>query len=99
MSEFWLVTSRRYEHHESLDESVAFMQRLQKHRPNLKLRIYRCKQNTRSAHHFPKMVELLEDIQREGLTREISNRIHILLSTIRTRSGDVTKRSKPAGQL
>lgn len=85
MAEFWIVTSHDYEHHATVDGAVGEMRRLQTHLPDKKFRVLRCKKSIRPARHFTKLVTLLKDIVRDGLTKANKERAQVLISTIETR--------------
>jgi hypothetical protein len=56
------------------------------HLPDRQHRIFRCKQWLAGARHFQKMVELMVDIQRDGLTEPNKDRLRLLLGTITHRT-------------
>jgi hypothetical protein len=91
MSEFWIVSAARMEEHETLAGAVHEMEKLQRHCPDKKFRVYRCKKSIHSARHFTKMVDLLRDIARDGFTKTNAERAHILLTTIGNRTPRLVK--------
>lgn len=86
MSEFFIVLSHAVPEHETLAEALEQQRMLRAHVPDKEHTIYRCKRWLAGAKHFSKMVELLRDIQREGLTDPIQERMRILLLTIGNRT-------------
>lgn len=94
MSEFWIVSAARMERHATLEAAVRVMENLQRHCPDKTFRVYRCKRNIRSAAHFPKLVALLKDILRDGLTRENRDRALVILTTVGNRSGHIAEVEK-----
>lgn len=93
MSEFWIVTASRLEEHPSLHDAVHQMDGLKRHFPDQPFRVYRCKRNIRSAYHFTKLVDLLRDIVRDGLTKENKNRAIVILTTINNRNAPPAQKS------
>lgn len=86
MSEFFIVTSHLHQQHETLAEAQAERAGLLAHFPDKTFTIYRCKSWLTGAKHFTKMVDLLGDIVRDGLTPANLERARILLLTIGTRT-------------
>lgn len=82
MSEFFIVCSQDHEEYETLADAMAQQRRLAAHVPERTHTIYRCKRWLAGARHFHKMVELMVDIQREGLTEPNKDRLRLLLGTI-----------------
>lgn len=86
MSEFFIVLSHPVTEHEELGDALQAKAVLEKHVPGREHRIYRCKRWLAGAKHFTKAVELLRDIQRDGLTNANKDRLLLLLGTIGTRT-------------
>lgn len=86
MSEFFIVLSHSVPEHETLPEALEQQRMLRTHVPDKEHKIFRCKRWLAGAQHFTKMVELIRDIQREGLTEPIQERMRILLLTIGNRT-------------
>ena len=85
MSEYFIVTAKDYERHKSLPEALGVRDFLRRHCPDSQLFVHRCKASLHSAKHFPKMVELLRDIVRDGLTPDNLTRARVLLITVDNR--------------
>ena len=92
MSEFLIVTSKRYTRHASHEAACAEREMLRGRFPDRPFFLHRCKMSLQGASHFPKMVALLRDIMRDGLTRETRDRAFILLGTIDKRNTHGLKR-------
>ena len=86
MSEFFIVVSRPVQEFDTLPEALVHQRDLQRHVPDAEHRVFRCKRYLAEAKHFAKAVELLVDIQRDGLTDGNRERLRILLGTIGTRT-------------
>lgn len=81
-NDFYIVLSFAPEEIKTVEEAERVRANLERHVPDKVHRVYRCKRWLQTAHHFPKAVELLADIRREGLTGENANRLAVLLTTI-----------------
>lgn len=97
MSEFFIVLSRPPEEFETLGEALAQKATLQRHVPDVEHKVYRCKRSLMSAEHFPKMVDLLDDIQTNGLTDENRDRLRLLLLTIGNRTPNLKTLRRVSG--
>lgn len=86
MSEFFIVVSQEIPEHETLEEAMEQQSMLRCHVPDREHKILRCKRWLAGAKHFSKAVELLRDIQRDGLTDTNRNRLGIILYTIGNRT-------------
>jgi hypothetical protein len=86
LSEFFIVLSRPVEEFETLPEALIHQRDLERHVPDAEHRVYRCKRWLAGAKHFTKMLELLVDIQRDGLTNANRDRIRVLMFTISNRT-------------
>ena len=85
MSEFFIVVQPPTQY-ETLEEARAVKDGFAKHFPDKEWTILRCKAWLNGAKHFAKMVELMADIHRDGLTAAHKDRLTILLGTIGTRT-------------
>lgn len=85
MAEYWIVTSKRYNRHASLEAAAEEMRARAERNPGTKFHVIRCKKSLHPAKHFTKLVQLLKDIVREGLTKANRDRALVLISTIETR--------------
>lgn len=86
MSEFFIVTSKRYPRHATLEEAREERNNLLRHFPGTTFFIHRCKASLNGARHFQKMVALLRDIVNEGLTPDNLARARVLLLTVGNRA-------------
>jgi hypothetical protein len=86
MSEFFIVISHPVTEHEDMGDALQAKAVLEKHVPDAEHKVYRCKRWLAGAKHFTKAVELLRDIQNDGLTDANKDRLRILLITIGTRT-------------
>lgn len=86
MSEFFIVLSQPVEEYETLAQALEQQRMLQAHVPDKGHRVYRCKRWMVGAKHFTKLVDLLRDIQRDGLTDSHRDRLRIVLLTIGNRT-------------
>jgi hypothetical protein len=86
VSEFFIVLSHPATEHETLPEAMASQRALQAHVPERTHTIYRCKRWLTGAKHFTKMVDLLNDIVRDGLTPANLDRARVLQVTIGNRT-------------
>jgi hypothetical protein len=99
MSEFFIVLSHEVEEHETLPQALAQQRMLQAHVPEKTHTILRCKRWLTGAKHFSKVVTLLTDIQRDGLSAGNKDRLRILLITIGTRTPKLQTLIKAPGPL
>lgn len=86
MSEYFIVLSHEPQQHETLEDARCEQIALAKHFPDRAFRVHRCKTWLAGAKHFTKMVDLLGDIVREGLTPANLDRARVLLITIGNRT-------------
>lgn len=98
MSEYFIVLSQEPERHDTLEEAQRQQRNLAAHLPDRTFTIHRCKTWFYGARHFPKMVELLNDIIRDGLTPEHRARGFILLLTVKNRSPRLKVTPRPEWQ-
>jgi hypothetical protein len=96
MSGYYIVSSEKLEHHETLEDAMTQRGLLSRHMPGVKFTVHRCKRYLHGAKHFPKMVALLNDILRDGLTQAHRDRADILLLTIKNRSAEEPARGSAA---
>jgi hypothetical protein len=86
MSEFFIVLALPVNEHPTLADAEHERDLLAAHVPDKTFKVFRCKEWLHSAQHFPKVVEFLSDLEREGLTAEMRSRLSVLLTTIGTRT-------------
>lgn len=86
MSEFFIVIALPVNEHTTLADAEHERDLLAAHLPDKTFKVYRCKEWLHSAHHFPKVVEFLTDLERDGLTADMRARLAVLLTTIGTRT-------------
>lgn len=91
MSEFYIVSAGPHEEHKTIEAARLERDNLIRH-IDKPFRIYRCKDSLQGAKHFPKMVALLQDIVKDGLTQEARARAQVLLTTVHNRSPHITVR-------
>lgn len=97
MSEFFIVLSRPVQEFDDLAAAQAHQQSLTRHVPDAEHKVYRCKRWLVGAAHFPKMVQLLVDIQREGLNDVNRNWLRIILLTVGNRSPKLQSLTRAPG--
>jgi hypothetical protein len=86
LSEYWIVCTCDHTEHDNAEDAQREHKVLSAHFPDRKLRLHRCKHFMQPARHFDKMVELLADIKRDGLTAANGDRADVLLTTIGNRT-------------
>jgi hypothetical protein len=86
VSEFFIVIAQPVNEHATLQDAEHERDLLSAHLPDKTFKVYRCKEWLHSAHHFPKVVEFLTDLERDGLTPAMRARLTVLLTTIGTRT-------------
>lgn len=85
MSDFFIVSSRKFFRYSSLTKAEQARNRLANERPDNKYRVYRCKTHLHGAKHFSTMVRLMQEIRDHGLHEGTFDRLNDLLAKVAER--------------
>jgi hypothetical protein len=99
LSEYWIVCTCDHTKHDNPEDALREQALLSTHVPAKKTIVHRCKHFAQSANHFGKMVELLADIVREGLTAANRDRADVLLTTVGNRTPKFKTLTRPSKAL
>lgn len=97
MSEFFIVASNQLQEFETLPEALVHKRDLERHVRDAEHKVYRCKGSLVGADHFTKMVALLADIQRDGLTPANADRIRVMFFTLGNRTPKLQTLTRASG--